>query len=339
MELIERYLQAVKFWLPRQQKHDIIAELSEDIYSQVEEKESELGRKLNDLEVEMILKQRGRPVLVANRYQPQQYLIGPVLFPIYTFVLKVIAVGYLLPWVLIWMGIIRFSPTYRAAHGGWLGSAGSAWAGLWTLAFTVIGLATIIFVVLEQVQAKNHFMEKWDPRKLPPARNPNQIKRFNSIFEIVFLTIFGVGWWLTYFSSLQILNYPGIRVTLTSMWWVFWWGFLASNLANLAISCMNFARPYWTLQRATLKFLVDASGAGLFCWLMKSNIVAEIWVRNMPAERLTEITNMINSGMARVWFYVLLVNAVIVAVDLYRIYRVHQGVKARPLENMVAALL
>ncbi|HSS98589.1 MAG TPA: hypothetical protein VLK33_16250, partial [Terriglobales bacterium] len=257
MELIERYLQAVKFWLPREQKHDIVAELAADIYAQVEEKESELGRKLSDLEVEMILKQRGRPVLVANRYQPQQSLIGPVLFPIYTFVLKIIAVGYLLPWVLIWMGIIRFSPTYRAAHGGWLGSAGAAWAGLWTVAFTVVGAATIVFVVLEQVQAKNHFMEKWDPRKLPPARNPNQIKRFNSIFEIVFLTIFGVGWWLTYFSSLQILNYPGIRVTLTSMWWVFWWGFLASNLANLAISCMNFARPYWTLQRATLKLLVD----------------------------------------------------------------------------------
>jgi hypothetical protein len=31
MELLERYLQAVKFWLPKKQKQDIIAELSEDI--------------------------------------------------------------------------------------------------------------------------------------------------------------------------------------------------------------------------------------------------------------------------------------------------------------------
>jgi hypothetical protein len=31
MELIERYLQAVNFWLPKRQKHDIINELSEDI--------------------------------------------------------------------------------------------------------------------------------------------------------------------------------------------------------------------------------------------------------------------------------------------------------------------
>lgn len=29
MELVDRYLQAVKFWLPRQQKDDIVAELSE----------------------------------------------------------------------------------------------------------------------------------------------------------------------------------------------------------------------------------------------------------------------------------------------------------------------
>jgi len=101
MELLERYLQAVKFWLPKEQKQDIIAELSEDLRSQVEEKETELGRKLSEVEVEAILRQRGRPVLVANRYLPQQYLIGPVLFPIYSFVLKIVALFYLVPWVLV----------------------------------------------------------------------------------------------------------------------------------------------------------------------------------------------------------------------------------------------
>jgi len=43
MELIDRYLQAVKFWLPKAQKQDIIAELSEDIRSQVERKRRSLG--------------------------------------------------------------------------------------------------------------------------------------------------------------------------------------------------------------------------------------------------------------------------------------------------------
>ncbi len=95
MDLINRYLQAVKFWLPTKQKQDIIAELSEDIRSQIEDRETDLGRKLNESEIAAILKQRGRPVLVANRFLPQEHLIGPVLFPIYVFVLKIVAAFYM----------------------------------------------------------------------------------------------------------------------------------------------------------------------------------------------------------------------------------------------------
>jgi len=40
MELLNRYLQAVGFWLPRKQKQDILAELSEDLRSQIEEQRS-----------------------------------------------------------------------------------------------------------------------------------------------------------------------------------------------------------------------------------------------------------------------------------------------------------
>jgi hypothetical protein len=49
---------------------DIVAELSEDIRSQIEEQEAKLGRTLDKAEVGAILKLRGRPVLVANRYLP-----------------------------------------------------------------------------------------------------------------------------------------------------------------------------------------------------------------------------------------------------------------------------
>ena len=87
MELIDRYLQAIRFWLPRKQRNDILAELSEDLRSQIEDKETELGRKMNNGELEALLKQIGDPLLVAERYLPQQHVVGPVLFPIYCFVL------------------------------------------------------------------------------------------------------------------------------------------------------------------------------------------------------------------------------------------------------------
>ena len=43
MEMIDRYLQAVKFSLPRAQRDDIIKELRDSILSQIEEKEAVLG--------------------------------------------------------------------------------------------------------------------------------------------------------------------------------------------------------------------------------------------------------------------------------------------------------
>ena len=56
MELVDRYLQAVKFWLPREQQDDIARELSEDILSQIEEQERGLGRLMTPAEIEALLK-------------------------------------------------------------------------------------------------------------------------------------------------------------------------------------------------------------------------------------------------------------------------------------------
>src|SRR6266705_6214242 len=89
MELIDRYLQAVRFWLPRSER-DLAVELAEDLHSQVGARESQLGRPLDEDEVSAILKECGNPVVVASRLRPQDYLIGPTLFPAYRFVLKMV---------------------------------------------------------------------------------------------------------------------------------------------------------------------------------------------------------------------------------------------------------
>jgi len=69
MELLDRYLQAVRFWLPRAQQKDIIEELGDDIRSQVEDKESAQGRPLTEDEMVALLYQTGHPMRVAVRYQ------------------------------------------------------------------------------------------------------------------------------------------------------------------------------------------------------------------------------------------------------------------------------
>src|SRR5450432_335024 len=138
MELLDRYLQAVRFWLPRAQQNDIIAELGDDIRSQIEDRESALGRPLNEDEQVALLQQTGHPMRVAGRYQAQQSLIGPLLFPLYQFVLKMVAFGYLAPWILVWVALMLFMPSYRAEHSG-LRMLGT-WASFWSLAFTFFGV-------------------------------------------------------------------------------------------------------------------------------------------------------------------------------------------------------
>jgi hypothetical protein len=88
MEMIDRYLQAVKFALSPAQRDDIIKELRDSILSQVEEKEATLGRPLNEDEQAEMLKKLGSPIELASRYRKQQYLIGATMLPIYWKVLK-----------------------------------------------------------------------------------------------------------------------------------------------------------------------------------------------------------------------------------------------------------
>src|SRR6476661_6190731 len=81
--ILDRYLTAVKFWLPKSQRDDI------------------------DAEIAAILKQHGPPILVASRYRGEQrtvsfgcQLIGPVVFPFYWIALKVSLILLLVPGII-----------------------------------------------------------------------------------------------------------------------------------------------------------------------------------------------------------------------------------------------
>ena len=64
------------------------AELRANMEAQLEDKEAELGRPLAQGEMEDWLRAMGSPIWWPSRYQPQQYLIGPALYPIYLYVLR-----------------------------------------------------------------------------------------------------------------------------------------------------------------------------------------------------------------------------------------------------------
>src|SRR5262245_62982079 len=173
MDLLDRYLQAVRFWLPKAHQNDIIEELRDDLRSQIEEKESSLGRAITEDEIAAILKHAGHPMRVAARYQKQQSLIGPGLFPLYQFVLKIVLLGYVIPWFVVWIVMTILSSYRDSSH---VLTRISGWGALCTNVFIVFGIVTLIFAFLERFQSYHHLQDKWDPRKLPRVQNPSQHK-------------------------------------------------------------------------------------------------------------------------------------------------------------------
>ena len=243
MELLDRYLQAVRFWLPKAQQQDIIAELSSDLHSQIDDRETELGRPLDNAELEVILRKCGSPILVASRYRPQTQLIGPALFPIYLFVLKVV-----LLWILVPVFVVIVGPAMIVPATNRVAAFFETWGTLSYAMFVAAGVITLVFAVLERTQAKLHLFERWSLRSLPPAAP--KIERPPSRTQTIFELICGIGGLLYLLAIPQypflILGPAAAFLKPAPMWHSFYLPLILLSLVGLANQCASLARPQWT---------------------------------------------------------------------------------------------
>jgi hypothetical protein len=263
MELTERYLQAVRFWLPRDQSQDIIAELSEDLKSELEEQRGQLGRDLKEHELVELLRRRGDPMQVAQRYLPQRYLIGPALYPLYWFVLKMALYVWAVPWLLVWLGYLIFSPAYRAAPPGLaqVHNLGTLWISLVYWAFMV----TIGFAVLERRGGLARLGWRWNPHKLPRLAPSDRISRMDSIAGAAWNAIVAL-WWA---GLLKLPALPDVQISpLPIVLHYYYWPILAVLFALVVVETINAVRPVWTRRRAVIRVAVGACAVAVIGGLL-----------------------------------------------------------------------
>ena len=156
MTLVERYVRAVRDFLPREQKDDITNELSDSIQSRFEDEAAARGRPLTEEEQVAILRSLGHPMAVAARYRGDDrsvrfggQLIGPEVFPTYLMVLRInLAITLVIGAVSLLLG----------------GSIWSAIAGVvvpFVIQFTIV---TLVFIVVDRRWLRDP--NGWDPRKV-----------------------------------------------------------------------------------------------------------------------------------------------------------------------------
>ncbi|MGA2834401.1 MAG: hypothetical protein ABSE55_15150 [Terracidiphilus sp.] len=271
MELLDRYLQAVKKHLPWKRQDDIIAELRANFEAQLEDKETGLGRPLTTGEAEDWLKQIGPPRQVAARYQPQQYLIGPALFPSYLFVLRTVCFWTMIAYTI---GSVALLATGTVSGSRVLEAVLRAPGFLLTVAgWVTLGFAAIEFAATrrpEKFPTLSGSFSNWTPSTLPPlekdavhGKKPRSLA--SAVAEVVFGFLFLV-WLLLIPQHPYLLMGPGSLYLPYSPFqfapvWVpvFWW-VVAVNVVQVVWRCVDLIRGAWRQPRRAELIVISAIG-------------------------------------------------------------------------------
>ena len=324
MELLDRYLQAVKFFLPRGQHDDIIRELKENLVSQMEDREEELGRPLTNDERADILRRHGHPMLVAGRYRTRQVLIGPAFFPIYVFVLK-LGIGAALA-VSIVAGAIDV-----LLHGDAVNRIVRGVIAFPGRALMVFAWTTLSFAALDWAQARIRIWDSWDPNHLPKlASRDHHLSRFDALCECLASTAALVWLLLIPRSPALVLGPAAAFLTLSPVWTTVYPAAIGLLLGTIALSLVNFLRPVWTPMRSWARIALHATSAAIFVVLLR----AGEWVaaRDVPGsatsmDRIVDVANRsIEIGLA----IALIVGVVEIAREAYRLSSRRKGSHPRP---------
>lgn len=297
MELLDRYLQAVKKYLPWQRQDDILAELRANLESQLEDAEEGLGRPLTTAEVENWLKQIGPPMQVAARYQPQQYLIGPGIFPMYWYVMRM---GLL--WTVAIYSILSVIRVFTAQDHNWAALL-DAVLHLPFVLMTTATWITLVFVVLEF--AVTHYPMRWpataaspidwSPASLPPLeKNVPTGKKPRSyalaVAEVIFGFIF-LAWLLLIPQHPYLLMGPGaayLQVSpfkLTPVVVLFYWWVVGLNVLQQGWRCLDLWRGRWQQPRPLQQIAMKTIGLIPLAVLITAQDHAVVMLKNPAVDQ------------------------------------------------------
>jgi hypothetical protein len=256
MTLLDRYLQAVRMFLPRDVPHaDILAELGEQLQSMADEREARLGRPLTEIEQEQLLNEYGTPMIVAGRYGGGtrqlsfgNVLIGPELFPLYLRILLVnwaIAIGI--------HALLAFVIVEKSVGPG---------PFVTTVVAQFLGL-TLTFAIIDRLQRRSRQRWYFPPAYLQP------VPRWHSVSGLIVFAGFLAMWTIVVPSLVPEGVAPDL--TLTSGGYALYWSVLILLVAGIAQRAINLARPDWNWLLPTARLATNVGGLAMLYFLQAAH--------------------------------------------------------------------
>jgi hypothetical protein len=272
MTLVDRYLDAVRNKLPKNQRDDIVTELRDILLSQIEAEETARGRRLSEEEIVAILKRFGRPMTVAARYGASNYLIGPALYPAYLASLRLLAwvLGPIAGLSLLLSVATSDTPLRQAA--------------LNLLLFAVVGLAhfaivTLIFARAERAAAWRTSTDNWDPRSLPSPQQLEPTPRSQLLCSILMMTFYLLLWigavpvdaWIARLNAWA--GATSLPYGFAPVWGAISPVVVALMVTSIVRDIVSLLRPQWLMLRSYTGFALHVGALLVLIRLVRADAV------------------------------------------------------------------
>lgn len=290
MDLIDRYLAAITRRLPADKATDIVAEIHDDLLSRQEAREGALGRPLDRREVSALIKDMGHPLIVAARYRPAQYLIGPDAFPFFVATLRIVAM------FLVVALAVGAAANVMFGHASVVRAVSQSVTGLFSSAMLALGTVVAVFYALERGGFPADHLRKWRPEQLPETRD-KQPSAWGSAFEVA-VGLYAILWWCG-LAPLPLLhtNVKGLTLTPDPFWLTLWWPVLALMVARLIYNLVQWLRPRWKVARGTLSVATAIGGLALLAVIHQAGHWVSLRSATMSQHELTGLDQSVNLGL------------------------------------------
>ena len=320
MDLIDRYLVAVRRQLPRNLEADIASELTDSLRSEAEEHERIAGRPLTEGEQAELLKKRGHPFIMASRYLPQQQLIGPALFPYYRQTLKFVLFWVVVPIALFGGAIHAIYANAPAAIVGRV--VGAAWNG----AIYAVGIVTIVFAILDHERVRITVLDNWDPAKLPEPKPGRTVPRSESVMSLVVSLAF-LAWWTTLARAPELVFYADaqLRFTAAPIWSQLYFPILLAVVASVGVHVVDLVRPWRTVATSAADLAVNVLNLFIVTQVLRAGRYVEVTGAPADADKVALANHWLNQVIG--WTF-MAIGAVIIIEVCFELWRVVQARRA-----------
>jgi hypothetical protein len=289
MDLIDRYLGAIRRNLPARNADDIVAELRDALASRIEEREQALGRPLDAGEIQALIKQFGHPLMVAARFRKRQWLIGPEVYPFYVSVARIVLLA--IAGVQAAIGLVQLLFGDHDPLQLLLQTIGGLSASL----LISLAIVTLIFAILERTGFPAEHIGHWNPAQLADVGD-QQPGPWESAAEVA-LAIAFLLWWTGLFRLPYAAGAADFRIEPAPIFAQLYWPILVLAAARLVHNLIQWLRPRWKLARGLVGGLTALAGLVLLAIIYRAGLWAAIVPTGMPPAEAAELQASLNLAL------------------------------------------